>query len=57
MSALAAGAIAMAQPLLQAQNLHKNFGGVKAVSDISFDVPGGSIFAIIGPSSPAVAAA
>jgi ABC-type branched-subunit amino acid transport system ATPase component len=38
------------QPLLQAQNLHKNFGGVKAVSDISFDVPGGSIFAIIGPN-------
>ncbi|MGE5166135.1 MAG: ABC transporter ATP-binding protein [Sphingobacteriales bacterium] len=50
MSALAAGAIAMAQPVLQAQNLHKNFGGVKAVSDISFDVPGGSIFAIIGPN-------
>lgn len=40
----------MAQPVLQAQNLHKNFGGVKAVSDISFDVPGGSIFAIIGPN-------
>lgn len=50
MSALAAGAIAMAQPVLQAQNLHRNFGGVKAVSDISFDVPGGSIFAIIGPN-------
>ena len=38
------------QPLLQARNLHKNFGGVKAVSDISFDVPGGAIFAIIGPN-------
>jgi ABC-type branched-subunit amino acid transport system ATPase component len=38
------------QSLLQARNLHKNFGGVKAVSDISFDVPGGAIFAIIGPN-------
>jgi branched-chain amino acid transport system ATP-binding protein len=41
---------ATAQPLLQARGLHKNFGGVKAVSDISFDVPAGSIFAVIGPN-------
>ena len=27
--------------LLQVRSLHKNFGGVKAVSDISFDVPDG----------------
>jgi branched-chain amino acid transport system ATP-binding protein len=38
------------QPLLQARGLHKNFGGVKAVSDISFDVPAGTIFAVIGPN-------
>ena len=36
--------------LLQVRSLHKNFGGVKAVSDISFDVPGGAIFAVIGPN-------
>jgi branched-chain amino acid transport system ATP-binding protein len=36
--------------ILQAQSLHKNFGGVKAVSDISFEVPAGLIFALIGPN-------
>jgi len=46
----AAAAAVTAQPLLQAQGLHKNFGGVKAVSDISFAVPAGSIFAVIGPN-------
>jgi branched-chain amino acid transport system ATP-binding protein len=49
MSAVAASE-ATRQPLLQAQGLHKNFGGVKAVSNISFDVPAGAIFAIIGPN-------
>jgi branched-chain amino acid transport system ATP-binding protein len=43
--ALAAGA-----PLLRARGLHKSFGGVRAVSDISLDVESGSIFAIIGPN-------
>jgi branched-chain amino acid transport system ATP-binding protein len=47
---LAAAAAVTAQPLLQAQGLYKNFGGVKAVSDISFAVPAGSIFAVIGPN-------
>jgi len=47
---MAAATDATVQPLLQAQGLHKNFGGVKAVSDISFDVPAGSIFAVIGPN-------
>jgi branched-chain amino acid transport system ATP-binding protein len=37
-------------PLLRVQNLHKSFGGVSAVSDISLDVASGSIFAIIGPN-------
>src|SRR6185437_6386394 len=37
-------------PLLRAQCLHKNFGGVRAVSDISFEVARGSVFAIIGPN-------
>ena len=39
-----------ALPLLQVQSLHKNFGGVKAVADTSFEVPAGAIFAIIGPN-------
>src|SRR5262245_60377244 len=46
----AAAATALGLPLLRAQGLHKNFGGVRAVSDISFEVPGRSIFAIIGPN-------
>ncbi len=37
-------------PLLRARGLHKSFGGVRAVSDISLDVAKGSIFAIIGPN-------
>ena len=37
-------------PLLRVQGLHKSFGGVRAVSDISVEVPSGSIFAIIGPN-------
>jgi len=37
-------------PLLRAENLHKSFGGVHAVFDISLDVSNGSIFAIIGPN-------
>ena len=37
-------------PLLRIQNLHKSFGGVRAVSEISLDVPTGSIFAVIGPN-------
>jgi len=38
------------QPLLHAKGLRKNFGGVRAVADVSLEVPGGSIFAIIGPN-------
>jgi branched-chain amino acid transport system ATP-binding protein len=36
--------------LLRAHGLHKSFGGVRAVRDVSFDVAGGSVFAIIGPN-------
>jgi ABC-type branched-subunit amino acid transport system ATPase component len=35
---------------LCAEGLHKRFGGVAAVRDISFKVPRGSVFAIIGPN-------
>ena len=37
-------------PLLSARRLHKSFGGVRAVHDVSFDIPTGAIFAIIGPN-------
>ena len=36
--------------LLGGKSLHKSFGGVRAVQDISFSVPENSIFAIIGPN-------
>jgi branched-chain amino acid transport system ATP-binding protein len=36
--------------LLRAQGLHKSFGGVRAVQDVSIAVPGNSIFALIGPN-------
>ena len=41
---------ATVQPLLKTHGLHKNFGGVKAVSNISFEIPAGMIFAVIGPN-------
>lgn len=36
--------------LLSAKGLHKSFGGVRAVRDVSFDIAAGSVFAIIGPN-------
>ena len=33
-----------------AKGLHKSFGGVRAVRDISFDIQAGAVFAIIGPN-------
>jgi ABC-type branched-subunit amino acid transport system ATPase component len=39
-----------AAPLLQAQGLCKNFGGVRAVQDISLTIPAGTVFAVIGPN-------
>jgi ABC-type branched-subunit amino acid transport system ATPase component len=36
--------------LLRAQGLHKSFGGVRAVHDVSVAVPEQSIFALIGPN-------
>jgi ABC-type branched-subunit amino acid transport system ATPase component len=37
-------------PLFRAIGLHKRFGGVQAVRDISFGVPPGAVLAIIGPN-------
>lgn len=36
--------------LLQLNDVSKNFGGVAALTGISFDVPQGSVFGIIGPN-------
>ncbi|HWP16860.1 MAG TPA: ABC transporter ATP-binding protein [Xanthobacteraceae bacterium] len=36
--------------LLSAKGLHKSFGGVRAVRDVSYDIAAGSVFAIIGPN-------
>jgi branched-chain amino acid transport system ATP-binding protein len=36
--------------LLRAEKLNKSFGGVRAVHDVSVQVPEGSIFALIGPN-------
>ena len=39
-----------AAPLLEAQGLTLSFGGVRALSDVSFEVYPGELFAIIGPN-------
>ena len=36
--------------IISINNLSKNFGGVNAVFDVSFDVPIGAIKAVIGPN-------
>jgi branched-chain amino acid transport system ATP-binding protein len=36
--------------LFSARNLNKSFGGVRAVRDVSFDIPAACVFAIIGPN-------
>ena len=36
--------------LFRAQGLHKRFGGVRAVRDVSLAIPAGVVFAIIGPN-------
>ncbi|MDR6264530.1 ABC transporter ATP-binding protein [Roseobacter sp. N2S] len=35
---------------LECTNIHKNFGAVRAVDDVSFKIPKGSFFSILGPS-------
>ena len=37
-------------PLLQAENVRLTFGGITAISDVSFRVEAGEFFAVIGPN-------
>ena len=36
--------------ILTVQHLHKNYGYIKALQDVSFSVPKGSVFGILGPN-------
>ena len=36
--------------ILKAENISIDFGGIKAVNDVSFDVEKGTIFTIVGPN-------
>src|SRR5260370_1064147 len=49
---LARGSVAegLSKALLAVENVSLSFGGVKALTDVSFDVAGGEIRAIIGPN-------
>ncbi|HLM03799.1 MAG TPA: ABC transporter ATP-binding protein [Blastococcus sp.] len=38
------------EPLLRAENVRLTFGGVTAISDVSFEVQKGEFFAVIGPN-------
>ena len=40
----------MAEPLLRVQGISIAFGGLRAVQDVSFDVPEGTLTALIGPN-------
>ena len=42
--------VAVGDVLLSVENVSLSFGGVKAVSDVSFDIRKGEIRAIIGPN-------
>ena len=37
-------------PVIQVENLHKTYGSVVAVDDISFEVQEGEIFGMVGPN-------
>jgi ABC-type multidrug transport system ATPase subunit len=37
-------------PILSLKNISKSYHRIKALQDVSFDVPGGSVFGILGPN-------
>jgi len=42
--------VSFMQPILQIRDLTKRFGGLTALSEVSFDVHGGEILGVIGPN-------
>jgi branched-chain amino acid transport system ATP-binding protein len=38
------------KPILKIESVHKSFGGVRALQDISFELTGGTILGLIGPN-------
>lgn len=38
------------QPILSIQNISKSYGPIKALNGVSFDVPEGSVFGVLGPN-------
>jgi len=40
----------MSETILSVRNVSKNFGGIQAVSDVSFDVKRGEVLGLIGPN-------
>jgi len=40
----------MSEPAIQVKQLHKSFGELQAVQDLSFDVQQGEIFSLLGPN-------
>ena len=41
---------AAARPKIRIRNLHKYFGGLKAIEDVSIEIAEGTFFTIVGPS-------
>ena len=39
-----------AKPILSVKNISKSYGGLRAVQDVTFDIPEGGIIGIIGPN-------
>lgn len=38
------------EPLIEGRNLHKNYGGVAALSDVSFSLNAGEVLGLVGPN-------
>ncbi len=38
------------QPIISIQNISKSYGPIKALNNVSFDVPEGSVFGVLGPN-------